>query len=104
MPNKHVHKITFRVTNEEMENIAEKVKISGFKKSTVIRQLVLEGMITAKMTVEEREGLNSLKGIANNLNQLAKKANQGQNFLTLYTEIVKTKNLIDEFINHIYKQ
>jgi hypothetical protein len=104
MQNKHVHKISFRVTNEEKQNIEEKVKISGFKKSAVIRQLVLEGIVNAKMTDTEREGLNSLKGIANNLNQLAKKANQGQDFLTLYTEIVKTKNLIDEFINHIYKR
>lgn len=104
MQSKYIHKVSFKVNDEGKEQLVEKIKSSGLKTSDFLRQLLSQSTVTAKMTVAEREAINTLKGVANNLNQLAKKANQNEDFLTLYASILNTKNLIDEFINHIYKR
>ena len=68
--------IKFRVSAEELEAINRKFKSSGMKsKSDFIRTMILEGHIVMFSESELREIHRLMTTIANNFNQIARRAN-----------------------------
>ena len=68
--------IKFRVSNEELEAINKKFQNSGMKsKSDFIRTMIMEGHIVIFSETELREIHRLMTTIANNVNQIAVRAN-----------------------------
>jgi hypothetical protein len=64
------------LTKVEYYIIKNKAKNAGMGITTYIRHAAINGKVKAKMDEEERQFVRQLVGIANNLNQLTKKAHQ----------------------------
>ena len=98
-PKKLVHrKVTsLRLSKVEYYIIKNKAKNAGMSITTYIRQAAINGKIAAKLDEEERQFVRQLVGIANNLNQLTKKAHQ-EGLLTAVMLFEKYSSLFDEFL------
>jgi hypothetical protein len=98
-PKKLVHrKVTsLRLSKVEHYIIKSKARNAGLSMTTYVRQMAINGKITAKMDEEERQFVRQFVGIANNLNQLTKKAHQ-EGLLTAVMFFEKYSNLFDEFL------
>lgn len=66
-------KMEFRVSDEEKKAIEDRAKESEMKFSDFARQMLMHGQVK-RITAEERR---ALKGIATNINQMAKRSNLG---------------------------
>ena len=67
-------------------------------KSNYIRQAVIRGKIVTRMSRQDAEVIRQLAGEANNLNQLARRANAG-GFALIVQELLKLKVRRVEIIN-----
>ena len=76
MANKSRQKqLSFRVNDEEYEELKKKIDASGMNQQQYILSCVLDKTITNTDGI--REILPELKRIGNNLNQIAKRCNEG---------------------------
>lgn len=78
-PKKAIKRISVtgvRFTNQEFSIIKNKAQTAGLKHTVFIRQMAIHGHVIARITTEERQQIIALVGIANNINQMAKKAHQ----------------------------
>lgn len=93
------HKITFRLSDEELAFMKEKMEISNCRSaSTFIRKMVLSGAIYNVDTTELTEMRRLIGSFSNNINQIAVRANF-QN--RIYDEDIKE---IKEKVNEIWQQ
>ena len=74
--------------------VCQKAIGSGLKPSEYIRQMAIMGEVKARMSEEERHFVRQLIGMANNLNQLTKQANQ-HGLLTAVMHFEEYRNKID---------
>ena len=65
-----------RFTRPEYFIIKEKAANAGLNASAYVRQIAIYATIKNRLTDEERQFVRQLVGMANNLNQLAKKCHQ----------------------------
>ena len=65
-----------RFTKVEYFVIKQKASKAGIGITIYIREMALEGQVIARLNEEERQFVRQLVGMANNLNQLTKKAHQ----------------------------
>ena len=65
-----------RFSKSEYFIVKQKALKGGLKVTAYIRQMAVEGKVDAAMGEEERQSVRQLAGMANNLNQLAKKAHE----------------------------
>jgi len=89
-----------RFTKAEYYVVKQKASKAGQKISLYIRQMALQGKIIARMSDEERHFVRQLSGMANNLNQLTKKAHQ-EGLLTAVLMFEKYKNLFEELLTNM---
>lgn len=90
--------IQFYLSEDEDYILTQKQKISGMKsKSAFLRHLVLYGYIYDIDYSELREYNTALAKIGNNLNQIARRANQTGN---IYAEDIKE---VKELMNNIWQ-
>ena len=89
-----------RFTKLEYYLIKQKATKAGIGTTAYIRQMALQGKIMQRMNEEERQFVRQLTGMANNLNQIAKKAHEGGMF-TAVMMFEKYKNIIDELLDKI---
>lgn len=68
--------INLKLTEADLNKIREKAEKLGMKATQYVREMVLKGSVKSRFTLEELDLMRKLSGIANNLNQIAKKANQ----------------------------
>lgn len=59
-----------------MEKVRGKAGKLGMKTTQYAREMVLKGKVKSRFTIEELDLIRKLSGIANNLNQIAKRTNQ----------------------------
>ena len=64
------------MTEENYALVKEKAEKLGLKATQYAREMTLKGGIKSRFTLEEIDLIRKLSGMANNLNQIAKKANQ----------------------------
>jgi hypothetical protein len=65
-----------RYTKQELLIVKAKANDAGLKITVYIRESSVTGHVIARLTQDEKMQLRALSGIANNLNQMAKKAHQ----------------------------
>lgn len=71
-----MHVVSVRLTDEQYQTVMENCRISGRKLSDYWRHALLNAKVTAIATPEDMAILRQIGSMANNLNQLAKKANE----------------------------
>jgi hypothetical protein len=67
-----------KLTGTDFDAISEKAESVGMKPTQYARLMVLSGSIKSRYTKEELDLRRKIAGMANNLNQLARKANAGR--------------------------
>ena len=67
--------INLKLTESDFEAIEKKAAELGMKATQYAREMTLKGRIKPRYTKEELDLRRKLAGMANNLNQLARKAN-----------------------------
>jgi hypothetical protein len=93
------HSINLKLTAEDFDLVKEKAGKLGMKATKYAREMVLNGKVKSRFTLEELDLMRKLSGIANNLNQITKKANQA-GFAKVGIEIIGIitwiKNILDD--------
>lgn len=67
--------INLKLTEEDLKVIRQKAESLGMTATQYAREMTLKGKIKERHTKEELDLRRKLAGMANNINQLAKKAN-----------------------------
>jgi hypothetical protein len=70
--------INLKLTVADFDIIAKRAESVGMKPTQYARLMVLSGSIKSRYTKEELDLRRKIAGMANNLNQLARKANAGR--------------------------
>ena len=103
--------INIRVSEPEYYAVKRRASLAGLTVSAYSHAAILEGKIVEPVKKEDMDLLRKLSGEANNLNQLAHRANSFQmpylekeikNKLNLFTEIIE--KLSDDWKNHKRKK
>ena len=90
--------INLKLTEDDLKKLKEKAEKLGLKVTQYAREMVIKGGVKSRFTLEELDLMRKLSGLANNLNQLAKKANQAgfkpaeRVLIKLVIEIMKLLN------------
>lgn len=91
--------INLKLTENDFGLIKEKAEKIGMKATRYAREMVLKGRAKSRFTLEELNLMRKLSGIANNLNQIAKKANQA-GYIAESIEIIgimtRIKRILDD--------
>jgi hypothetical protein len=94
--------LKIRVTNVEEVMLRRKAKESGRTLSRYLRESGLGQDIQIQpvriLDQEEKERFRVLAGIANNLNQISKKYNQGER---MHIELIRTLGQVQQIINKL---
>ena len=103
-PKKRIEKyhrvVSTKLTELQYYAIRKRAVQAGIPLSNYIRQAVIRGEIIPRLTRQDAEVIRQLAGEANNLNQLARKANAG-GFALVVQELLKLKARIVEIINQL---
>jgi len=75
-------------------------KRAGVRISEYVRQAVISAEVIPRLNRQDADAIRKLVGEANNINQLAHRANAG-GFALVAVELVKLKDRIVEIINHL---
>ncbi len=70
--------INLKLTGTDFDMITERAESVGMKPTQYVRHMVLNGSIKSRYTKEELDLRRKIAGMANNLNQLARRANAGR--------------------------
>jgi len=95
-----------RFTKAEYFIVKQKASKTGTNVCNYIREMAINGKIISQLSEDERNYVRQLIGMANNLNQLTKKAHQEGLFSVIFL-LEKYKNLVYEILEKIkakYKQ
>ncbi len=96
---KLVRSINLKLTEADFDIVEERAASVGMKPTQYARQMVLNGSIKSRYTKEELDLRRKIAGMANNLNQLARRANAGRfedagwELVELYDDL---KKLLDD--------
>ncbi|MCC8134880.1 MAG: MobC family plasmid mobilization relaxosome protein [Tannerellaceae bacterium] len=69
------YSINLKLTGKDFSSVKQKADRLGLKATQYAREIVLKGAVKSRFTLEELDLIRKLSGMANNLNQIAKKAN-----------------------------
>jgi len=89
-----------RFTKAEYLIVKQKANKSGLKLTEYIRAMAIEGKVIARLNEEEKDFFRQLVGMANNLNQLTKKAHQ-EGMLTAILHFEKYRKQMDQLLNQL---
>ena len=97
---KKKYPITVKLNTQDYYTLKGKAKGAGVTMSEFIRKLLDKGNIIERLTVEQADFIRKLCGMANNLNQLAHRANaEGFHVIAPIHKTIIGK--IDEILNLI---
>ncbi len=97
---KKKYRITVKLTTEDYYTLKGKVKSAGTSMSEFVRKVLSEGYVIERLTIEQADSIRKLCGMANNLNQLAHRANaEGFHAIAPFHKIIIGR--IDEILNLI---
>ena len=95
-----VRVVSARFTDIEYQAVEKRRKDAGVSLSRFVRSVLLTGKVVQRISKADADVLRKLAGEANNINQLAHRANAG-GFALVAVELVKLKNRIVEIINQL---
>ena len=97
---KKKYRITVKLNTQDYYTLKGKAKSAGVTISEFIRKVLGKGNVIERLTVEQADFIRKLCGMANNLNQLAHRANaEGFHVIAPFHKIIISK--IDEILNLI---
>lgn len=96
--NKLTVPINLRLTESDYKAVKEKADELGMTPTQYARELTLNGNIKSRFTLEELDLIRKLAGVANNLNQIAKRANIA-GFRDVYSETMGMAEYIKQLLN-----
>ena len=97
---KKKYRITVKLTTEDYYTLKGKAKNAGTSMSEFVRKVLAKGVVIERLTIEQADFIRKLRGMANNLNQLAHCANaEGFHAVAPFHKIIISK--IDEILNLI---
>lgn len=89
-----------RFSKTEYFIVRQKAAKAGIKVSGYIRQIAIAGMVTNRLSEEERQFVRQLIGMSNNLNQLAKNSHQEGMLKTMFY-FESFRNQIDSLLKKL---
>ena len=92
------YRITVKMATEDYSLSKSKAKSAGVSASEFVRGCITEGGVKERLSKEHGDLIRKLCGMANNLNQLARKANAegyASVFVTCRTLMIEIDNLIN---------
>ena len=92
--------VSTKLTELQYYAVRKRASEAGLRVSGYVRQAVVSAEITPRLNRQDTDILRKLAGEANNINQLAHRANAG-GFAKVAVELVKLKNRIVEIISHL---
>ena len=92
--------VSTKLTKLQYYAVKRRAKEAGIKVSEYVRQAVVTAEVVPRLNRQDADTIRKLAGEANNLNQLAHRANAG-GFALVAVELVKLKNGIVEIINQL---
>ena len=93
------HSINLKLTEKDFTSIKEKAAKLGMKATRYAREIALKGKVKSRFTIEELDLMRKLSGMANNLNQIAKKANQAgyiSESINMTGMMIRIKRMLDD--------
>lgn len=97
---KKKYRITVKLTTEDYYTLKGKAKSAGVSMSEFVRKVLEKGNVIERLTIEQVDFIRKLCGMANNLNQLAHRANaEGFHTVAPFHKAIIGK--IDEILNMI---
>ena len=98
--NKYQKVVSTKLTELQFYAIRKRAGKAGLRVSEYVRQAVVSAEVTPRLNRQDADTIRKLAGEANNINQLAHRANAG-GFALVAVELVKLKNRIIGIINHL---
>ena len=95
-----VRVVSARFTDIEYQAVEKRRKDAGVSLSRFAHSVLLTGKVVQRISKADADVLRKLAGEANNINQLAHRANAG-GFALVAVELLKLKDRIVEIINHL---
>lgn len=95
-----MYKMGFNATEQERDAIKGKAELSGLKVADYLRDMAMKGKIRKVLTPEQLQVFRDLRGMANNLNQLAKEAHK-QDLPSLAALALKTLNEVNKTLKNL---
>ena len=97
---KKKYRITVKLTTEDYYTLKGKAKSAGITMSEFVRKVLDKGNVIERLTIEQADFIRKLCGMANNLNQLAHRANaEGFHAIAPFHKTIIGR--IDEILNLI---
>lgn len=93
------YRITVKMATEDYYLLKSKAKSAGVSVSEFIRGCITEGGVKERLTKEHCNDIRKLCGMANNLNQLARKANAegyASVFIPCRTLMIEIDNIVNQ--------
>lgn len=92
--------VSTKLTKLQYYAVKRRAGEAGVKVSEYVRQAIITAEVVPRLNRQDADTIRKLAGEANNLNQLAHRANAG-GFALVAVELVKLKNGIVEIINQL---
>lgn len=97
---KKKYQICLKLKTEEEYTLRSRCKQASLSKQEYLRQSILNSVVIQRINPEISDMIRKLCGMANNLNQIAKKANQA-GYSEIRSEYLFLADNIDNLINQI---
>ena len=97
---KRKYKITVRFATKEYFSLKEKARQAGITLSEYLRRASASSVVRERLRPQHLQHILQLTGMANNLNQIARKAN-ATGYVSARTEYRYLASEIDDLISHI---
>lgn len=94
------YKVTLKMATEEYYSLKAKSRMAGLTRSEYIRQCIQSSEVKQRSSPEIMNYIRQLSGMANNINQIAKKAN-ASGYLEVHKNCVTAINDLDMLIKKI---
>lgn len=94
------YRITVKMATEDYYLLKSKAKSAGVSASEFVRGCITEGGVKERLSKEHGDLIRKLCGMANNLNQLARKAN-AEGYVSVFVPCRTLMIEIDYLINRI---
>ena len=94
------YRITVKMATEDYYLLKSKAKLAGVSASEFVRGCITEGGVKERLSKEHGDLIRKLCGMANNLNQLARKAN-AKGYASVFVPCRTLMIEIDNLVNRI---
>ena len=95
---KRIRIVSARITDVEYQALQKRRKDAGVSMSRYVRSALLSAKVVQRISRTDAEVLRKLAGEANNINQLARRANAG-GFAKVASELMMLKRQVVQIIN-----